>query len=66
MSRTGLRERFETWRYGRRNGELCRAYGGTMPHGRVRICDKPRGHIDSHTYEFEDVLMARHGIRERA
>lgn len=65
MSRVSLRERFWTWRYGRQVGELCRTYGGTMPDGRVRICDKRRGHIDSHTYEFEDVLMARYGIRER-
>lgn len=64
MSRISLRERLATWRYGRQIGELCRAYGGTMPGGRVRICDKKRGHLDSHTYEFEDVLMTCYGERQ--
>ena len=30
----------------------CNAFGGVMPDGRVRTCDKPRWHTDSHTYEF--------------
>jgi hypothetical protein len=33
-------------------GGRCNAYGGTMPDGRVRTCDKSRWHSDSHTYEF--------------
>lgn len=33
--------------------EPCRAYGGTMLDGRVRMCDKTRWHWDSHTYAFE-------------
>lgn len=49
----GVWERFLTWREGQRLGEPCRAYGG-MWSGRVRTCDKPRGHLDSHTYEFEE------------
>lgn len=42
------------WVEGRLTGERCRAYGGTMTDGRVRTCDKTRGHFDSHTYEFEE------------
>lgn len=49
---------------GGRDGELCRAYGGTiLPSGRVRVCDKPRGHFDSHTYEFLDVLEKRYPMK---
>lgn len=63
--RVGWRERLQTWRYGRRYGELCRTYGGTMTNGRVRICEKRRGHMDSHAYEFEDVLQARYPTLSR-
>lgn len=52
-------ERFLTWRYGRQYRVLCYAYGGTMTDGSVRVCDKRRGHLDSHTYEFEDVVRVR-------
>lgn len=65
LARASLYERWLTWRYGRKYGELCRAYGGTMTNGSVRICEKRRGHLDSHLYEFENVLSARYGIRER-
>lgn len=58
--RIPLRDRLCTWWLaGRRDGVLCTAYGGTMTGGRVRVCDKRRGHFDSHTYEFLDVLSAR-------
>lgn len=30
----------------------CRAYGGVMADGSVRLCDKWRWHTDSHTYEI--------------
>jgi hypothetical protein len=53
-------EQFLAWREGRRIGELCMAYGGTWS-DRVRVCDKPRGHFDSHTYEFIDQLTAAEG-----
>jgi hypothetical protein len=32
--------------------ELCNAWGGSGPDGSVRLCDKHRWHIDSHTYEL--------------
>ena len=35
--------------------EMCRAYGGQSSDGMPRVCDKPRWHWDSHTYEREDV-----------
>jgi len=50
---------FTWWQVGRRDGQLCMAYGGTMPSRRVRVCDKRRGHWDSHTYEFLDILLNR-------
>ena len=63
-----LPEPLFTWFYvGGRAGMLCMAYGGTMPDGRVRVCDKRRGHFDSHTYEFTDTLEgAASGRREEA
>jgi hypothetical protein len=41
---------------GGKDGALCMAYGGTVPDGCVRVCAKPRGHFDSHAYEFLDIL----------
>jgi hypothetical protein len=51
---------FTWWQVGRKEGMLCMAYGGTITPGfRVRVCDKRRGHFDSYTYEFLDVLEAK-------
>jgi hypothetical protein len=47
------------WHVGRKDGILCLSYGGTMTNGRVRVCEKRRGHFDSHAYEFLDVLEAK-------
>ena len=60
-SRPGLTllERWWTWREHRKTGWLCYAYGGTMPDGRVRVCGKRRGHLDSHTYEWADIIGGR-------
>jgi hypothetical protein len=37
-------------------GGPCRAYGGAMPDGRVRLCGLDRWHVDSHAYEFEEAV----------
>jgi hypothetical protein len=59
--RVGWFERLAAWREFRKPPILCYAYGGTMTTtGRVRVCTKRRGHLDSHAYEFEDVVQARY------
>lgn len=36
-------------------GQRCDAYGGISANGsRVRTCDRPRWHWDSHAYEWRD------------
>lgn len=44
---------WQTWaREGRKELELCNSWGGSLHDGSVRLCDKPRHHDDSHTYEI--------------
>lgn len=54
---------------GGRDGELCMAFGGNVGSSiwdqRVRVCDKPRGHFDSHTYEFLDELKSTASCEDR-
>ncbi len=35
------------------SGERCRAYGGILPSGRIRTCEKNRWHWDSHRFAID-------------
>lgn len=50
-----LRRRLSLWlldQLAQDDGELCNAWGGTMPDGAVRLCGRPRWHTDSHAYDL--------------
>lgn len=38
--------------------EPCNAYGGTFSDGTPRVCEKPRWHWDSHTYDRQETVGA--------